>query len=136
VGVEGVISWGLLVFLAVTADANDRWLLRYGHPAAGDIGGEKKRQAKAGKSNFIKQSLPLDNGRIGAMSMFNGGIGAEGLLVNEITCWGNAKRGLSEVGHSNRGVWKFCESALVQLSQRHLRRLVTFIRQMILANEA
>ena len=79
--------YGIGVFLVTgLAEANDRFVLNYDRPATDDIGMEKgKRSKDRGKSNFIKEALPLGNGRLGAM--FSGGIDAERLLINEITCW-------------------------------------------------
>ncbi len=68
--------------------------LNYDKPSADDLG---KRFGK-GKSNFIKEALPMGNGRLG--TMFSGGVELERLLFNDITLWHNAKRGADPVNQS------------------------------------
>ncbi|MCP5538158.1 MAG: glycoside hydrolase family 95 protein [Akkermansiaceae bacterium] len=69
-------------------------ILHYNTPA---IAGEKSVARKAEKK-FIANALPMGNGRLGAM--FSGGIDRELIVVNEITQWANASRGLDPVAQS------------------------------------
>lgn len=68
--------------------------LNYDKPATDDIGGKFGK----GKSKYMMEALPLGNGRLG--TMFSGGVELERLLFNDITLWGNAKRGEDEVTQS------------------------------------
>ncbi|MGJ8657050.1 MAG: glycoside hydrolase family 95 protein [Akkermansiaceae bacterium] len=68
--------------------------LTYDKPAKDDLGGKFKR----GNSAFIKQAIPLGNGRLG--TMFSGGVELERLLINDITLWAGAKRGADPVTQS------------------------------------
>ena len=62
------------------------------------------------EKKFVQESLPIGNGRLGAM--FNGGIGTEIIVVNDITLWTSTKRGQSEVAQSGTrmGVGKDLET--------------------------
>ena len=50
------------------------------------------------EQQYLLEALPLGNGRLGAM--FSGGIDKEILVINDITLWANAHRGLDEVRQS------------------------------------
>ncbi|MGJ8653782.1 MAG: glycoside hydrolase family 95 protein [Opitutaceae bacterium] len=78
-----------------TLCANERFVLQYDTPAAGDL---IKSKGKKKEPNFIKTALPLGNGRLGAM--FSGGVDEEHLCINDITLWMDAKRGQDEVAQS------------------------------------
>ncbi|CAA6677565.1 MULTISPECIES: glycosyl hydrolase family 95 catalytic domain-containing protein [unclassified Lentimonas] len=79
--------------------------LRYDEPAADDLG---ERFGK-GRSNYIKEALPLGNGRLG--TMFSGGVELERLMFNDITLWWNGKRGTDVVTQSGarEGAYKNLE---------------------------
>jgi alpha-L-fucosidase 2 len=78
-----------------TLSANERFVLTYDAPAAGDL---MKTKGKSKELAFIKTALPLGNGRLGAM--FSGEIAEDELCINDITLWMNTKRGQSEVDQS------------------------------------
>jgi len=63
----------ILLFSSVFLYAGDL-SLNYDKPATDDIGLTGKR----GKTTYMKEALPLGNGRLG--TMFNGGVGLERLL--------------------------------------------------------
>ena len=80
-------------------------MLQYDSPAIDNFeiqqqGGKGKAKGRGKKKalGFIQTALPLGNGRLGAM--FSGGIETEHLVINDITLWMNAKRGLDEVAQS------------------------------------
>ncbi|MDF7801316.1 glycoside hydrolase family 95 protein [Pontiellaceae bacterium B1224] len=75
---------------ATVALANERYVLQYDSPAINSF-------PKKGLG-YIQTALPLGNGRLGAM--FSGGIDTEHLVVNDITLWMNAKRGMDEEAQS------------------------------------
>ncbi len=88
--------------------ADDRYVLQYDTPAIDDS--PVKRTGRARGLGYIQTALPLGNGRLGAM--FSGGIETEHLLINDITLWMNAKRGLDEVTQSGTrlGAYKHLET--------------------------
>ena len=77
-----------------TADSN--YTLTYDKPASN----ESKQGSKDGP--FIQNALPLGNGRLGMM--FSGNLPVERLMMNEITLWGNASRGLDKIKQSGTRV--------------------------------
>ena len=81
---------------APDTSANERYVLRYDTPAKDVLAAKQKGKAKG--LGYIQTALPLGNGRLGAM--FSGGIETEHLLINDITLWMNAKRGMDEVAQS------------------------------------
>ena len=89
------IVLGALLLSVALAGANEHSVLRYDKPAKDNLGAKGKAAKGIG---YIQTALPLGNGRLGAM--FSGGIDQENLLLNEITLWMNAKRGLNEVDQS------------------------------------
>lgn len=76
--------------------AEDRLVLKYDAPGIDDLLAES--DSAASRLGYMQTALPLGNGRLGAM--FSGGINQEHLLINEITLWMNAKRGLGDVAQS------------------------------------
>ena len=86
----------LLVFLllsATAAYANDRFVLHYDSPANDKSVVNRGKGKTPSKFGFMQTALPLGNGRLGAM--FTGGIETEHLMLNDITLWMNATRGLN-----------------------------------------
>ena len=83
----------LLLLSATAADANDRFVLRYDSPANDKNKVNRGKGKTPTKFGFMQTALPLGNGRLGAM--FTGGVESEHLMLNDITLWMNAKRGLS-----------------------------------------
>ncbi len=78
-------------WLAVSlTQADERYVLHYDAPAPNTF-------PKKGLG-YIQTALSLGNGRLGAM--FSGGIDAEHLMINDITLWMNARRGMDEVAQS------------------------------------
>ena len=91
------ISLGLsLTLIATVAAAQARYVLQYDAPAGDDFG--EKQKGKKKKLGYMQTALPMGNGRLGAM--FSGGVDHEHLLINDITLWMNAKRGMDEVAQS------------------------------------
>ena len=90
---------GVLLVWATFAAADARYVLHYDKPANDPAPTQKGRGRRPPKMGFIQTSLPMGNGRMGAM--FSGGIGAEHLLINDITLWMNAKRGQDEGSQSS-----------------------------------
>ncbi|QDT08286.1 glycosyl hydrolase family 95 catalytic domain-containing protein [Stieleria marina] len=88
--------FGILLLFATTAVADERYMLQYDAPAKDNL--LMKRKGKANGLGYIQTALPMGNGRLGAM--FSGGIDTEHLLINDITMWMNAKRGMDEVSQS------------------------------------
>jgi len=90
---------GMLLLLTTTAIADERYVLRYDAPAKDNLLRKVKTKGKAKKQlGYIQTALPMGNGRLGAM--FSGGIDTEHLLINDITLWMNAKRGMDKVAQS------------------------------------
>lgn len=89
-----VINFILFTVLAI-CQAQAQFVLTYDEPAAKFTEAQRKDYRKAG---FMQEALPLGNGRLGAM--FSGGIDEEYIMLNDITLWMNAKRGLDEVAQS------------------------------------
>ena len=87
---------GLLLLTASMAVADERHVLRYDAPATDNLQVKQKGRSKG--IGYIQTALPLGNGRLGAM--FSGGIDTEHLLINDITLWMNAKRGMDPVAQS------------------------------------
>ena len=89
-----------LLLAASVCGASERYVLHYDAPARDDLLSEARPARGQGAKGlgYIQEALPLGNGRLGAM--FSGGIDQEHLLVNEITVWMNAKRGMDEVAQS------------------------------------
>ena len=94
-----ILSTLAIALMSASAlSANERFVLQYDSPA-NNKKAVIKGQGKTPKAfGFMQTALPLGNGRLGAM--FSGGIGQEHLMLNEITLWMNAKRGLDEVSQS------------------------------------
>lgn len=88
--------YGILLLLAAMALADERYVLQYDSPAAGDL---IKSRGRSRQPRFITTALPMGNGRLGAM--FSGGIAEEHLMINDITLWMNTKRGQDEVSQSS-----------------------------------
>lgn len=88
-----LILSSILAALTLCANAAEP-KLTYDKPAKDDLGDKFKR----GNSTYIKQAIPLGNGRLG--TMFSGGVELERLLINDITLWGGAKRGADPVTQS------------------------------------
>ncbi len=86
---------GMLLVAVSVASANERYVLQYDAPAKENPAGKGRKKKGLG---YIQTALPLGNGRLGAM--FSGGIDSEHLLINDITLWMNAKRGMDEVSQS------------------------------------
>lgn len=91
-----ILTLGFVLSTLPVLNANERYVLNYDAPAAGDL---IKAKGKSKEPNFIKTALPLGNGRLGAM--FSGRIEEEHLMMNDITLWANAKRGQDEVAQSS-----------------------------------
>ena len=92
-----VLGFLLLSIPALSAD--EGYVLRYDSPASNDLANSKGRKKKKKKGHgYIQTALPLGNGRLG--TMFSGGVDVEHLLINDITLWMNAKRGMSKVAQS------------------------------------
>ena len=93
-----LILTGILLAFATMSVADERYVLQYDSPA-NESAAQKRGKGKTPKKfGFIQTALPLGNGRLGAM--FSGGIKTEHLLINDITLWMNAKRGMDEVAQS------------------------------------
>ncbi len=86
----------LLLALTTSVLADERYVLQYDAPATDNLLVKSKGRSKG--LGYIQTALPLGNGRLGAM--FSGGIDTEHLLINDITLWMNAKRGMDEVSQS------------------------------------
>ena len=92
-----------LLFIALCSSrpglADDRSVLHYDHPIAENLErldhSNRRSQINA---RFIGESLPLGNGRFGAM--FSGHVESEYLVFNDITLWMNSTRGESEFKQS------------------------------------
>jgi len=72
-----------------------QFILNYDEPAHEFTHEERQNYTVKG---FMQEALPLGNGRLGAM--FSGGIKEEHVMLNDITLWMNAKRGLNTVEQS------------------------------------
>ena len=100
-GLKAVV--GLLLLFAAIVVADERYVLQYDSPAADQFTSKnptpKKGKGKKKGPSFMQTALPLGNGRLGAM--FSGGIETEHLVINDITLWMKAKRGLDEVAQSS-----------------------------------
>ncbi|MCB4807850.1 glycoside hydrolase family 95 protein [Tamlana sp. 62-3] len=88
-----LISITILLFSVIQVQA--QFLLTYDEPATGFSEAQRNDYRKPG---YMQEALPLGNGRLGAM--FSGGIAEEHIMLNDITLWMNAKRGLNEVEQS------------------------------------
>ena len=101
----------LLLTTTLHADEPDeRYVLHYDSPAIDNLfdaalGKASPKKGKQKGLGFIQTALPLGNGRLGAM--FSGGVAHEHLLINEITLWMNAKRGMDEVAQSGTRIGAF-----------------------------
>ncbi|WP_372721825.1 glycoside hydrolase N-terminal domain-containing protein [Novipirellula sp.] len=89
---------GILLAFVTMAAADERHVLRYDAPAKDASLVNKGKGKKPPKLGYIQTALPMGNGRLGAM--FSGGIDTEHLLINDITLWMNAKRGMDEAAQS------------------------------------
>ncbi len=87
---------GILLAFVTMAVADERYVLRYDAPANDNLLEASKGRAKG--IGYIQTALPMGNGRLGAM--FSGGIDTEHLLINDITLWMNAKRGMDKAAQS------------------------------------
>lgn len=74
------------------------YLIHYEKPGSNDFSNIKKHKERS-DAGYMQEALPLGNGRLGLM--FNGGVEEEYLLINEITLWMNAKRGMGEAEQSS-----------------------------------
>lgn len=88
----------ILLTLATVVVGDERYVLQYDAPAKDASLTNRGKGKKPSKIGYIQTALPLGNGRLGAM--FSGGIDTEHLMINDITMWMNAKRGLDEVTQS------------------------------------
>lgn len=91
-----------------------RLMLRYDKPARPMPPARQRSNPK--RLGYIQTALPMGNGRLGLM--FSGGIRREHLLVNDITLWMNAKRGLDEVAQSGTRKGAFRHLASVRQAYR------------------
>ncbi len=87
-----------LAFTTVAAADEQRYVLHYESPANDVVRIDKGKGKPRAELGYIQTALPMGNGRLGAM--FSGGIETEHLLINDITLWMNAKRGLDEAAQS------------------------------------
>ena len=108
--VEKSIVGALLLLWVASATANERYVLQYDTPAHDASLINKGKGKRPTKFGFIQTALPLGNGRLGAM--LSGGIDTEHLLINDITMWMNAKRGMDEIAQSGTriGAYKHLET--------------------------
>lgn len=99
---------GILLAFAALAVADERYVLQYDAPAKDNLLVRQRGRTRA--LGYIQTALPMGNGRLGAM--FSGGIDTEHLLINDITLWMNAKRGLDEVAQSGtrKGAFRHLET--------------------------
>ncbi|WP_044631205.1 glycoside hydrolase family 95 protein [Neotamlana sedimentorum] len=88
-----LITITILLFSVLQVQA--QFLLTYDEPATAFSEAQRNDYRKPG---YMQEALPLGNGRLGAM--FSGGIAEEHIMLNDITLWMNAKRGLNEVEQS------------------------------------
>ncbi|QDT00948.1 glycoside hydrolase family 95 protein [Adhaeretor mobilis] len=105
---------GVLLATATISAADQRYVLQYDSPGNDNLLVERKEKTKS--LGYIQTALPMGNGRLGAM--FSGGIDQEHLLINEITLWMNAKRGLDEVAQSGTRKGAFRHLELVRQAYR------------------
>lgn len=103
-----------LVLVASISAADHPILLQYDAPAKEEMLSQQEQKTKG--PGYIETALPLGNGRLGAM--FSGGIDQEHLLINEITLWMNAKRGLDEVAQSGTRLGSFEQLDTVRQAYR------------------
>jgi alpha-L-fucosidase 2 len=90
---------GLLVAVSSTAFGGEALMLSYDAPVTGGAEPAARTDGRADKGGgYLQKALMLGNGRFGAM--FGGGIEREELVLNEISAWANATRGLDEVSQS------------------------------------
>lgn len=89
---------GILLLFATYVVADERYVLQYDAPANDQKVVNKGKGKKPSKIGYMQTALPLGNGRLGAM--FSGSIDTEHLLINDITLWMNAKRGMDQVAQS------------------------------------
>ncbi len=89
----GRAGWMVMLLAAAAGAADERYVLQYDTPAQENAAAGKKKGL-----GYIQTALPLGNGRLGVM--FSGGIETEHLLINDITLWMNAKRGMDAVAQS------------------------------------
>ena len=94
-----------ILLLSAIAVADERYVLQYDSPATDNLKTQKKGKGKNKSLTFIQTALPLGNGRLGAM--FSGGIETEHLVINDITLWMNAKRGLDKIAQSGTRIGAF-----------------------------
>ncbi|MCG1035798.1 glycoside hydrolase family 95 protein [Polaribacter sargassicola] len=88
-----IISLLILIFSSLQTHA--QFTLTYNEPASPFT---QEQRNNYNKNGYMQEALPLGNGRLGAM--FSGGIAQEHIMMNEITLWMNAKRGLDSVAQS------------------------------------
>jgi len=98
----GIKSLLVLLLLTATIFADERYVLQYDAPGNNETVTKKGKGKKPPKFGYMQTALPIGNGRLGAM--FSGGIDTELLVINDITLWMNASRGLDEVAQSGTRV--------------------------------
>jgi alpha-L-fucosidase 2 len=119
----GTIAAVVLVSAAIAA-ANERYVLQYDTPAKDNLlqaanatGGRARRgRGRAKGLGYIQTALPMGNGRLGAM--FSGSIDTEHLLINDITLWANAKRGMDAVAQSGTRIGAYKDFETVRKAYR------------------
>jgi alpha-L-fucosidase 2 len=79
----------------VSTKTTGQTILKYTKPASKFTVEQRENPNELG---YMQEALPLGNGRLGAM--FSGGINKEHIMLNDITLWMNAKRGLDTVAQS------------------------------------
>ena len=114
-----------MVLVSMTiANASERYVLHYDAPAKDNLlqaastakGRARRGRGRAKGLGYIQTALPMGNGRLGAM--FSGGIDTEHLLINDITLWMNAKRGLDEVAQSGTRIGAYKDLETVRKAYR------------------
>ncbi|MCG9792349.1 glycoside hydrolase family 95 protein [Flavobacterium algicola] len=121
-----------LLMILMYTQSHAQFVLRYDKPASKFTVEQRENPNKLG---YMQEALPLGNGRLGAM--FSGGIDQEHLMINDITLWMNAKRGLDKIlqsgvkigGHDNfekvreayrNGKYGSSENSMEALSTKYL----------------
>ena len=111
----------VLVSMTIAA-ASERYVLHYDAPAkdnllqAASAARGRRGRGRAKGPGYIQTALPMGNGRLGAM--FSGGLDTEHLLINDITLWMNAKRGMDEVAQSGTRIGAYRNLEAVRKAYR------------------
>ena len=87
--------FNIVLFILFSVQGNTQVRLHYDKPASEFTLEQRENPNKLG---YMQEALPLGNGRLGAM--FSGGINEEHIMLNDITLWMNAKRGLDKAAQS------------------------------------